>query len=421
MWGDPMIELTGDQADRLESAHASFDRRDGVARARLLAALAADVPSTLRSHRNARSETMKRYASRTATAAALLLAPAISWYVFHPRTVLAQVAQAMSRAKGFNCDFIYITPGYAGAENAKLAGRVFWAPSGEERLDFIDGDKPESSRIFRPGNAGLRLEPDVKQYQIIPKSSAREFSFGLFGRLGEFKGKTEPFPAPKEIRGVKAQGFTVPWTSIVGDDSHADAKIHVWLDPATTLPVRVDLVGLDPRGSLVMRLENFQWGTQDPKLFDASIPAGYTKIPTSDVKADEITEYVVYGLSTFAKYNNGRYPAVKFVYGDEQGEALRKLMGMSRDALGWVKPSKDLKWSKTKEGEFAHGSFGLSWINSIQRDFPEGVYNGNTVTPQDARKVLVRWQLDDGDYRVIFGDLTRATVSPSRLRQLESH
>jgi len=36
----------------------------------------------------------------------------------------------------------------------------------------------------------------------------------------------------------------------------------------------------------------------------------------------------VLGLSTFAKYDRGRYPAVKYVYGDEQGEALRKLMGM---------------------------------------------------------------------------------------------
>jgi hypothetical protein len=87
----------------------------------------------------------------------LLLAPAIAWHVYHPKTVLARVAQAMSRAKGFSCDFIEIAPGYAGAENAKLAGRVFWTPSGEERLDFINGDKPESSHIYRPGNTGLRL------------------------------------------------------------------------------------------------------------------------------------------------------------------------------------------------------------------------------------------------------------------------
>ena len=69
-----MRELTEDEADRLESAHALFAREDGVARARLLAALAAEVPSNPRSHRKARFQSMKRYASRTATAAALLLA-----------------------------------------------------------------------------------------------------------------------------------------------------------------------------------------------------------------------------------------------------------------------------------------------------------------------------------------------------------
>jgi outer membrane lipoprotein-sorting protein len=420
MWGEPMNELCDDHADRLESALACFDRSDGVARARLLAALAADVPPINQSTRKVRFENMKRYASRTATAAALLLAPAVAWYVYQPRTVQARVVQAMSRAKGFRCDFVEVSPGYAGAENAKLAGRVFWSPGGEERLDLIDDEKPQSSRIYRPGNTGLRLEPKSKQYEIIPKSSAREFSFGIFGSLGEFKGKTEPIPGPKEIRGVKAEGFTVPWSAAIGDDTHSDAKIQVWLDPAKTLPVRVDLVGLDPRGSAVMRLENFQWGAQDAKLFATSIPAGYTKIPTTDVKADEITEYVVYGLSTFAKYNNGKYPAVKYVYGDQQGEALRKLIGMSRDAMGWVKPAKNLKWPNPKEGEFAHGSYGLSWINSIQRDFPEGAYNGKSVTPQDATKVLVRWQLDDGEYRVIFGDLKSDTVSTARLRELES-
>jgi hypothetical protein len=415
-----MNELTDEQANLLESAHACFAREDGVARARLLAALAADVPPALSPPRQSRYERMKRYTSRAAIAAALLLTTAVVWHLNEPKTIFAQVAKAMSRAEGFQCDLIMVLPGCAGAENATLAGRVFWTPSGEERLDHINKDKAQSTVIYRPGNTGIWLEPASKQYRVVPKSSAREFSFGLFARLGDFKGKAEPTPGPKEIRGIKAEGFAVPWPSVVGDDTHPHAKLQVWLDPATTLPVRVDLLGLGPDGFPVMRLENFQWGAQDLKLFDASIPAGYAKIPTNDVKADQVTQYVVYGLSVFAKYNNGKYPAVKYVYGDEQGEALRKLMGMPRDALAWVQPSKDLKWPNPKDGEFAHGSYGFTWINTIQRDFPEGVYNGKSITPRDATKVLLRWRLDDGDYRVIFGDLTSATVSPARLRELES-
>jgi hypothetical protein len=419
MWGEPMNDLSDEQVDRLESAHATFSRADGAARARLLAALAADVPPAFRPIRKSRIEIMRHYASRTAIAATLLVATTIAWQLNRPTNGFAQVAGAMSRARGFRCDMVMVTLGYNATEKAELIAHVSWIPSGAERVDHIQNGAPDSSLIFRPGQNGLSLVHKVKQFRIIPKSGAREFSFGLFGGLGEYRGKAEPMPGMKEIRGVKAEGFTVPWPTLVGDDTHANAKVQVWIDRDTVLPVRVDLLGMDPSGSAVLRFEDFRWGPQDPSLFDTRAPAGYAKMPTTDVKADEITQYVKDGLSIIAKYNNGKYPAVKYVYGDEQGEALRKLMGMPRGAIGWAK-SENLKWRRTKEGEFAYGSYCLSWINVIQRDFADGVYNGKTVTPSDAGKVLVRWQLDDGDYRVVFGDLSSATVSPARLRELES-
>ena len=53
-----MIDLNDDQADALESAHGCFAKEDGVARARLLAALAADVPLVLCPTRKSRYERM---------------------------------------------------------------------------------------------------------------------------------------------------------------------------------------------------------------------------------------------------------------------------------------------------------------------------------------------------------------------------
>ena len=215
---------------------------------------------------------MKRYASRAAIAATLLVAMTIAWQLNRPTNVFAQVAGAMSRARGFRCDMVMVTPGYNDTENAELIAHVSWIPSGEERVDHIQNGTPDSSLIYRPGQNGLSLEHTVKQFQIIPKSAAREFSFGLFGGLGEYRGKAEPIPGSKEIRGVKAEGFTVPWPTVVGDDTHANAKVRVWIDPATALPVRVDLLGMDPSGSAVLRFENFRWGPQDPTLFDTSVP-----------------------------------------------------------------------------------------------------------------------------------------------------
>ncbi|WP_148597535.1 hypothetical protein [Aquisphaera giovannonii] len=363
---------------------------------------------------------MRRYARGGAIAAALLVAATFAWQLARPAPVFARVAGAMSRAQGFRCDMIYVSRGYNDTEKAEFISDVFWIPSGAERMDHVQDGKLDESLIYRRSQDGLSIAHGSKQYRIVPKSSAREYSVGLFGNLGAYRGKTEPILGSREIRGVKAEGFTVPWSTVVGDDTHSNANIQVWIDPTTALPVRVDLVGLapPPHSDLVIRLENFRWGPQDPALFDTTPPAGYAKMPTVNTKADEITQYVKDGLSIFAKYNQGRYPAVTYVYGDDQGEALRSLMKMPRDAMGWAK-NDDPAWRKTKEGEFAYGSYCLSWINVIQRDLPEGVYNGKSVTPKDVGKVLVRWQLDDGDYRVIFGDLSSATIPPDRLREIE--
>ena len=415
-----MSDLTDEQAGRIEHALAAFERPDGAARARLLAALTADDPPSSQPIRRSRDQMMRRYASGTAIAATMLLATAFAWHLNRPSNLFAEVTGAISKAEGFRCDLVQVTPGYAGAENAELVGHVYWTPDGAERIDYIEDGEPESTVVFRPGHDDLRLEHGSKHYKILPGSAAREFSFGLFGGLGKFRGDADPIPGQKEIRGVAAEGFTVSWAEVVGGDNHGDATIRVWIDPATNLPVRVDLEGLNPRGSGLLRLEGFRWGSQDLALFDATPPDGYTEQTLDGFPADEIARYIAYGLATFAKYNHGRYPEVTFVYGDEQGEALRKLMGMPADAQGWVMPDENLRWEDSKQGEFAHGSAGLSWINVVQRDLPEGAYRGKTVTPEDVSKVLVRWRREDGDYQVIFGDLSTSAVPTARLRELES-
>ncbi len=47
-------------------------------------------------------------------------------------------------------------------------------------------------------------------------------------------------------------------------------------------------------------------------------------------------------------------------------------------------------------------------------------YYGDSVTADDVDKVLLRWRLDDGQYRVIYGDLRIEDVNPQRLAELEA-
>lgn len=54
-------------------------------------------------------------------------------------------------------------------------------------------------------------------------------------------------------------------------------------------------------------------------------------------------------------------------------------------------------------------------------DNRDPTYYGQTVEPGEAEKVLLRWRLDDGLYRVIFGDLSARTISAKELAELENY
>jgi hypothetical protein len=47
-------------------------------------------------------------------------------------------------------------------------------------------------------------------------------------------------------------------------------------------------------------------------------------------------------------------------------------------------------------------------------------YYGKVVTPKDSDKVLMRWNVSDSEYRVIYGDLHTETVTLEKLAELEA-
>ena len=415
-----MSDLSPDQIHRLNAALQTFDRPDGVARARLLAALTAECPPAVQLLWQARFNTMRKIGIRLSMAAVLVMMTVGLWHATQPRSVFARAAQAMVQAKGFRCDLREIHPHPESREDSILAGHEYWSPTGGTRSEHLMKNSIEMVVISRPGQRGISLRPQTQQYQILPKKRDEEFSSGLFSHLGELNAPIGPPVSTEEIEGRRADKYELPWSLLVGPSDHKDARLRLWLDTTTHLPVRVDLLDILTTRAEFLRFDNFRWGDQEVSLFDATPPQGYAQLPTQDFRAEKITEHVVFGLKTFAKYNHGRYPAVKYVYGDEQGEALRTLIGLGPKAQGWVGYDKNLRWNDPKEGEFAFGSSAMGWINSLQRENPDCAYHGKTVTPQDADKVLLRWKLDDGTYRVIFGDLKSATVSADRLKELEA-
>ena len=59
------------------------------------------------------------------------------------------------------------------------------------------------------------------------------------------------------------------------------------------------------------------------------------------------------------------------------------------------------------------------FYEKLVEDSKDPAYYGQTVTPKDTTKVLMRWRVSDNEYRVILGDLHAETVSPQKLAELE--
>jgi len=63
-------------------------------------------------------------------------------------------------------------------------------------------------------------------------------------------------------------------------------------------------------------------------------------------------------------------------------------------------------------------SIGFFYMTLVP-DKKEAVYYGESVGPDDADKVLLKWKVSDNQYRVIFGDLTAEDLTAEQWKELE--
>ena len=85
------------------------------------------------------------------------------------------------------------------------------------------------------------------------------------------------------------------------------------------------------------------------------------------------------------------------------------------------KPGGNLRTPKLFLSGFLEATRGLGTINVTLRDNPDAAYHGLQVDPEDKNKVLLRWQLEDGRFQVIYGDLRSESVTAEQLKTLESN
>ena len=75
---------------------------------------------------------------------------------------------------------------------------------------------------------------------------------------------------------------------------------------------------------------------------------------------------------------------------------------------------------KIDDAQVSTLKYGAQYFETLKRDGKDPVYYGPTVTANDAGKVLLRWKLSDGQYRVVLGDLQIKDVDAEQLSKLEA-
>jgi outer membrane lipoprotein-sorting protein len=246
-----------------------------------------------------------------------------------------------------------------------------------------------------------------------PKLIVEAFLQGDYKELGR-----------REINGVTLKGIQSDDVSPTGGfpggrglmdalkhESSAKVLASLWVDIATGWPVEItmDITDEDGNEQMTIVVSDFQWDTQiDPATFASIIPEGYTPMYKVNAEHLEKGNQLIDGLKYFAQINDGKYPT-KLSIRDVVGEIGNIYRAKSGD------PS-----FRIDDAQVSTLKYGAQYFQSLHKDGKDPVYYGPTVTPNDANKVLLRWKLSDGQYRVILGDLQIKDVDAAQLAQLEA-
>jgi outer membrane lipoprotein-sorting protein len=401
------------QFSRLENAVTCFEHDHESARQRLLTALADIAPASSRPGLTQTLKgvlTMRRTWIGSAVAAALVFALFFFLNGTGGPPLLAQTAKALRDMRSYECRVTFTLP-LPDGKKAEMISKMYWTAAGSLRTDMYKGDKVTEVRILHKDKPGMEIDHRYETYSMLDPAEGERPPLLLMGKLARYSGQADRTLEKRKINGETAPGFEIAMAKV--DPDAGEGTIRLWTDPKTALPLRVE-IDMGTKGQMVW--DGFRWNVPSDKWFDVKPPDSYQDKTPTPPDVEKMTKEIVAALKTFAKYGGGQYPQVKMVYGDVTRDELFKNAGLPARGL----PSATDKELLKTHGECMKATLGFATINTLQRKSRDAVYHGKTVGPEDKDKVLFRWKLNDGRFRVIFGDLHVKDVTAGEVKKLEA-
>jgi hypothetical protein len=412
-----------EHVDRMRMYEA-FDRDHDVLREQLLAALPAEAPRRSALDPLARGwyrlgdytmSLTKTTGRRTAallvpTAAVLLIA--LFLVLPSPKSAYAAALEHLRQARSFVCrlsipDGLEVQGVPIRAEGTLQFSDEFGSHCEMRMNDLV------VSQQFAPVQGPMTIvQPatrtwmvlDPNRLALIELSAQSPSAFVSALRKLTDDGATEL--TQEIIDGRAALGYRVPGEKLgipaprkAGTEP---AYAEVWVNVQTRLPAKlvVSLPLPDEGKRLKIVFDRFEWNVPlEPGLFEPNIPPDYVQVDTQLALPSE--DALLSALRRIA-YWTGRYPATL-----GPGSVLGRLHTMI--AEGRRAEFDELGRAGIMRLGIEIGG-GTMYYMKLVRDGREPEYFGDEVTPADSDKVLLRWQLDDGQVRAVYGDLHAETL-----------
>jgi hypothetical protein len=157
------------------------------------------------------------------------------------------------------------------------------------------------------------------------------------------------------------------------------------------------------------------------KLLDMALKLSGEKLPrdkrSKALRMLSLNEKdIIRGLGVWLELLDGEYPNSL-----DPKVALKQAEALWRAKHGGVSPEKTTDKEKKKEAEEAIYDifFASAFYDKLIREKKDVAYYGDKITIEDSGKVLMRWKISGGRYKVVFGNLTRKSVTTEELAELE--
>ena len=219
-----------------------------------------------------------------------------------------------------------------------------------------------------------------------------------------------------EIDGVEVDGFETTDPGI-SSGTTADVKVTLWVDSKSWLPVLMEMdMGINEQTRSRSTFYDYQWDVPVEKSdFVPVIPDDYEALFEGMKWPENTEEAAIEGLRLVADLM-GRYPKQISIV-DLMAEVSPSMFKRIKKDQPEDVTDTELE-TKMMEAILPVYPIGLFYMTLVD-DKKEPVYYGETVGPDDVEAVLLRWQVSENEYRIIFGDLSVGSVTAEELANLE--